>query len=139
MRWFMAFSPLELSRLRTLTWVPGWLLICLVFGAIAPGLSHAVSNISTQNGQKIAICTASGMTYIRWQNTDTTPAAQPSSQSHQCLICSFGGDTPLGSQDHGSGAHQITDQPPYNTFVSVHRSPRHWVTAAIRAPPAFFS
>ena len=139
MRWFMAFPLLELSRLRTWTWVPRWLLICLVFGVIAPGLSHAVSNISTQDGQKIAICTASGMTYIRWHNTDTTPAAQPSSQSHQCLICSFGGDTPLGSQDRGSSAHQITDQPLHHIFASVNRSPCHWVTAAIRAPPAFSS
>jgi hypothetical protein len=135
----MAFSPLLFSHLRTRPWVHGWLLFCLIFGALAPGLSHAVSNISTQDGQKIAICTASGMAYIRWQNTDTAPAAQPSAQTHQCLICSFGGDTPLGSQDHVSCAHQITDQPLHHTFASVNRSPCHWVTAAIRAPPAFFS
>lgn len=139
MRWFMAFSSLRFSRPRALPWVHGWLLICLVFGAIAPGLSHAISKISTQEGQQIAVCTASGMTYIRWQNTETSPATHPSHHSHQCLICAFGGDTPLGAQDRVSIAHQTPDRPQRDTSASVNRSPCHWVIAAIRAPPAFFS
>ena len=139
MRWSMALSPHQYSRLRARPWVHGWLLFCLMFGLITPGLSHAIVNLSVQDEHKIAVCTASGMTYIRWQNTETLPIAQTSHQSHQCLICSFGGDTPLGWQQREGISHQIPGLLAHNTVVSVNRSPCYWVTAAIRAPPAFFS
>jgi hypothetical protein len=134
----MAFTRSQNNRPLTPPWVHGWLLVCLVFGAIAPGLSHAVSNISVKDDQQIAICTASGMTYIRWQTPETTPAAQPSHQSQQCLICTFSGDPPIVSQARFGISHQTPERPSRQIFESVNRSPCHWVIAAIRVPPAFF-
>jgi len=139
MRWFMAFTRSQSNHLLTLPWVHGWLLVCLVFGAIAPSVSHAVSNLSVKDGQQIAVCTASGMTYIRWQTKETAPATQSSHQSQQCLICTFSGDHPIVSQGRFGISHQTPERPLRPNFASVNRSPCHWVIAAIRAPPTFFS
>lgn len=138
MRWSLAFSPHQYSRLRARPWVHGWLLFCLMFGVMAPGFSHAIVNLGDHNEHKIAVCTASGMTYIRWRNTETPPVTQPSHQSSQCLICAFTTDTPLGASERSRLAYQTPERPPGQSFASLNRSPCHWVIAAIRAPPVSF-
>jgi hypothetical protein len=139
MRWSLALSPHQYSRLRARPWMHGWLLFCLMFGVMAPGLSHAIVNLSVQDEHKIAVCTASAMTYIRWHNTETSPAAQPSHQFPQCLICTFTTDTPLGAFDCSLIANQTPEKTQRQTLASLNRSPCYWLIAAIRAPPVFFS
>jgi len=102
-----AFSRETFLGSRSLYWVRWWLVFCLAFGFFAPSLSHALVNPDVQDGQRIAVCTASGIKYIHWPSTETTPVA---GSSHECLICALSGDTPFGTTAQPNDWHIAPEQ-----------------------------
>jgi hypothetical protein len=134
MQFLSALSPRQLPRVNTIHWVRWWLLFSLAFGVLAPGLSHALPNLNLREGQRIAVCTASGMKYIHWETTDTAPVM---SLAHECLVCALGGDLPFDSNQPFRDWREVSDPVPNHSFTRVHRPHDPWVMQAIRAPPVF--
>lgn len=63
-------------------------MLAILFGAFSPALGHALAKASGQDGQYLAVCTSTGVQYVKLDldNTDGQPASLHQVQS-ECAWC----------------------------------------------------
>jgi len=116
-----------------------WLLFTLSFGIFAPAVGQGLAAQKDAAGFSVAVCTATGIQYIKLDipsTKDTPPSSSLSLHDQACTVCA-------SSLDSGSvtKADQVRHHLPLRLIVSLQQSStRHetsnaWSPHIARAPP----
>jgi hypothetical protein len=117
----------------------GLLACIMLFGALAPGISHALARMQGQTPVLMEVCTSQGMRVIV-----IAPAALPAQEQapavvhlEHCKFCASGvvGAPPPFEPILPVLSNAVTRAEP-ERFLSAPRTPHIWRTGPARAPPS---
>ena len=116
-----------------------WIVIfTLLFAALAPGMSQAFVR-SSSTSQLIAICTSTGMKYVKAPSAATGSELESSSDGTECSYCQTIQHLLVLDQIPLLKWGKLSEHFPLFTVLSPGRTRLEWRLPPPRAPPELFS
>lgn len=118
-------------------------MLAIMFGAFSPALGHAIARASGLDGQYVAVCTSTGIQYVKLDLSDPetqSPSSNPHQIQSECAWCFTAAHMPgLPVSDHkldfflphASYGHDVDLNAPGTRLV--------WSSSLARAPPHSFT
>lgn len=113
-------------------------MLAILFGAFSPAVGHALAKSSGQDGQYLAVCTSTGVQYVKLDldTTDGQPASLHQVQS-ECAWCFSALHMPgLPEQEHQQDFSPPPSAPCQGVALTTPGSRVSWTPSLARAPPS---
>jgi len=113
-------------------------MLAIQFGAFSPALGHPLAKASGQDGQYLAVCTSTGVQYVKLDldNTDGQPASLHQVQS-ECAWCFSALHMPvLPGHEHQQDFSPSPTASCPGAVLTTPGSLVSWTPSLARAPPS---
>ncbi|MCC7228350.1 MAG: DUF2946 domain-containing protein [Burkholderiaceae bacterium] len=112
--------------------------LAILFGAFSPAVGHALAKASGLDGQYLAVCTSTGVQYVKLDldSTDDQPAGIHQVQS-ECAWCFSALHAPgLPGFEHQQDFSLSREPSCQSAYVTGPGSRASWTPSLARAPPS---
>lgn len=126
----MRFAP---KRFRLWNWIA---VAAMLFSALAPGVSHALLAGASPDSQFAAVCTSTGMKFVKVDATDgASGESQAALASIDCPCCQISHFPALPVQAQGCAPSIAASDAPLPVVVTAHSPGGALHPVQARAPP----